>query len=54
MDPIDTYKAAARVGWSTFAPFEMITGTTAPELALRRAAPAPASSTSVAARAWSP
>lgn len=32
MDPIDTYKAAARVSWSTFAPFEMITGTTAPEL----------------------
>lgn len=32
MDPIDKFKAAARVSWSTFAPFEMITGTTAPEL----------------------
>lgn len=32
MDPIAKFKEAARVSWSTFAPFEMITGTTAPEL----------------------
>ena len=32
MDPITKFKEAARVSWSTFAPFEMITGTTAPEL----------------------
>ncbi len=33
MDPIEKMKAAAREGWASFAPFEMITGTTAPELA---------------------
>ncbi|MEQ8660006.1 MAG: class I SAM-dependent methyltransferase [Gammaproteobacteria bacterium] len=32
MDPIEKMKAAAREGWASFAPFEMITGTTAPEL----------------------
>ncbi|MGR8921081.1 MAG: class I SAM-dependent methyltransferase, partial [Gammaproteobacteria bacterium] len=32
MDEISKMKAAAREGWSTFAPFEMVTGTAAPEL----------------------
>lgn len=32
MDPIDKMKAAAREAWATFTPFEMITGTAAPEL----------------------
>lgn len=32
MESLDKFKEAARAGWSTFAPFEMITGTTAPEL----------------------
>ena len=32
MDPIDKMKAAAREAWSTFAPFEMMTGTAAPDL----------------------
>jgi SAM-dependent methyltransferase len=32
MDPIEKMKAAAREGWSTFGPFEMITGTVAPKL----------------------
>ncbi len=32
MDPIAQMKAAAREGWSSFAPFEMVTGTTAPDL----------------------
>ena len=32
MDVIDKIKAAAREGWSTFAPFESITGTAAPAL----------------------
>jgi SAM-dependent methyltransferase len=32
MDPIDQMKAAAREAWSTFGPFESITGTAAPDL----------------------
>ncbi|MEX2481307.1 MAG: class I SAM-dependent methyltransferase [Gammaproteobacteria bacterium] len=32
MDSLARFKEAARVSWSTFAPFEMITGTTAPDL----------------------
>ncbi|MGE3599764.1 MAG: class I SAM-dependent methyltransferase [Dehalococcoidia bacterium] len=32
MDTLNAFKQAARAGWSTFAPFEMITGTAAPEL----------------------
>jgi len=32
MDPIEKMKAAAREGWSTFAPFESATGTAAPSL----------------------
>ena len=32
MDPIAKMKAAAREGWSTFAPFETATGTVAPAL----------------------
>ncbi len=32
MDPIEKMKAAAREGWSSFAPFEMLTGSVAPEL----------------------
>ncbi len=32
MDPIEKMKAAAREGWSTFVPFEMITAGVAPEL----------------------
>ena len=32
MDAIAKMKAAAREGWSSFAPFEMITGSTAPDL----------------------
>lgn len=32
MDPIEKMKAAAREGWSTFAPFESLTGSVAPEL----------------------
>ena len=32
MDPIAQMKAAAREGWATFAPFEMLTASVAPEL----------------------
>lgn len=32
MDAIEAMKAAAREGWSTFAPFEMLTATAAPQL----------------------
>ena len=32
MDPIAQFKENARVGWATFTPFEMITGTAAPHL----------------------
>ena len=32
MNPIDKMKAAAKEGWSTFAPFESFTGSAAPHL----------------------
>ena len=32
MNPIDKMKAAAKEGWSTFAPFESFTGSAAPQL----------------------
>lgn len=32
MDPFEKMKAAARDGWSTFAPFEALTGSVAPDL----------------------
>ncbi len=32
MDPIAKMKEAARIGWASFTPFEMLTGTVAPEL----------------------
>jgi len=31
MNPIDKMKAAAKEGWSTFAPFESFTGSAAPQ-----------------------